>query len=463
MEYTAKTLPGSEVELTITVKNNDYKNDLQEAAKRLSERASLKGFRPGKAPYDMVKQQLGEQKILEEALETIVQKNFFEAVTKEKLMTIGMPLVTLEKVAPGNDLVFKAKVALMPTVKLPGLKSIKIKGKEVKVDDKEVDETLEGLRKMQTKEVLKNGVATKDDKIVIDMDMLIDKVPVEGGYAKDHQVYLSEEHYIPGLVEELIGLKKDDQKEFTLDFPKEHYQKHLAGKKVDFKVTTKDVYSLELPELNDEFAKNLGQKDVMALKKLIKENMTLEAERKEAQRTEAEILEKIIEKSEFSEIPELLTKNEKQKMFFELRHDLEHRGLNIEDYLKQIKKTEEEIFNDFAEQAEKRVRASLAARQVAIDHNIKVDQKDIDAEIELIKQTYPNNAQVEENLKKPEVIDTIATTIQNRKVVELLKDVILEKNDKKSSAKTEDKEDCDCDHCDGGCEHDHCDCEHEHK
>jgi trigger factor len=431
MEYITKKLIGSEVELTVTVKAEEYKKNMEDAAKRLSERAGIKGFRPGKAPYDMVKSQLGEQKILEEALESIIQKNYYDAVTKEKLSAIGMPLVTLEKVAAGNDLVFKAKVALMPTVKLPNLEEIKVKQDDAKVEDKEVDETVDGLRRMQMKEVIKNGISTDKDKVVIDMDMLIDKVPVEGGFAKDHQVYLSEKHYIPGLSEQLIGLKKDEKKEFSLEFPKEHYQKHLAGKMVDFKITVKDVYTLELPPLDEEFAKSLGQKNIADLKELIKKNMEAEAVRKVAQKTEAEILEKIIAKSEFSEIPDLLIKNEKHKMFHELEHDLEHRGLSMEDYLKQLKKTEDEIFQDFTVAADKRIRAALVAKQIALDENIKAEQKDIDEEIKLIKQNYPDNPTVEENIKKPEVLDTIAATIQNRKVMEWLKEKVANKEKKK--------------------------------
>jgi trigger factor len=414
MEYITKKLIGSEVELTVTVKAEEYKKNMEDAAKRLSERAGIKGFRPGKAPYDMVKSQLGEQKILEEALESIIQKNYYDAVTKEKLSAIGMPLVTLEKVAAGNDLVFKAKVALMPTVKLPNLEEIKVKQDDAKVEDKEVDETVDGLRRMQMKEVIKNGISTDKDKVVIDMDMLIDKVPVEGGFAKDHQVYLSEKHYIPGLSEQLIGLKKDEKKEFSLEFPKEHYQKHLAGKMVDFKITVKDVYTLELPPLDEEFAKSLGQKNIADLKELIKKNMEAEAVRKVAQKTE-------------SEIPDLLIKNEKHKMFHELEHDLEHRGLSMEDYLKQLKKTEDEIFQDFTVAADKRIRAALVAKQIALDENIKAEQKDIDEEIKLIKQNYPDNPTVEENIKKPEVLDTIAATIQNRKVMEWLKEKVANK------------------------------------
>lgn len=425
MSHEFKKLEKSEVEFTITVTPADYQPALEHAAKHLSEVAAIKGFRPGTAPYDIVKQQVGDQKILETALEEIVRENFYKAVDAEKLQTVGMPMVTIEKLAPGNDIVFKAKVALMPTIKLADLDKIKVETKSTEVTDKDVDNTLNDLRKMRMKEVIKNGTAAKEDKIVVDLDMFIDKVAVEGGQAKDHQVYLNEEHYIPGFAEQLHGLKKDDEKEFTLDFPKEHYQKQLAGKKIDFKIKTKEVYSLELPELNDEFAAGLGQKDVPTLRTLIQENMKHEHEHKEAQRVEAAILEGLVEKSEFGDIPEVLVKAEKEKMFFELKHDLEQRGIDMEKYLQDLKKTEEQIFTDFQEGAVKRVKAALIAREVAIENKIEAGKEEIDKEIELIKATYGNDPKVEENLKRPEVLDTIARTVQNRKVVGWLKHKIL--------------------------------------
>ena len=425
MKHELKKLEKSQVEIRITVPAEEYKKDLEKAAVRLSERAAIKGFRPGKAPYDMVKQQLGEGKIMEEAVEHVVQRTYFEAVQAEKLKTVGMPQISIEKMAPGNELIFKAVVALLPNVKLPDLKEIKVERTQKEVGTKEVDEVLNNLKKMQPKEEAKAGAATKEDKMTIDMDMFIEKVPIEGGQAKNHQVYLSEPHYIPGLAEALVGLKKDETKEFTLKFPKEHYQKHIAGKDVDFKIKVNEVFELTYPELDDTFAKALGQKSLEALKELLLANLKREEEKKEGERVEIAILDQMIEKSEFDEIPDVLIDSEKRKMFYELKSDLDRRGLTIEQYLQDIKKTQEQIFNEFTEGATKRAKAALVSRQVAMENEIKVEKADLDKEVAAIRQAYPNDSQVEENLKRAEVIDTIAATVQNRKVVELLKEKIL--------------------------------------
>ncbi len=425
MQYTTKKLEKSQIELVITVTPEEYAEQLSSAAIRLSEKSAIKGFRPGKASFDMIKSQFGEQKILEEALQDIVQKSFFEAIKTEKLNTIGSPEISVEKLAPNNDIVFKAVVALLPKIKLADIEKVKIEAKKIEISEDDISKVLKDLQKMKKKEILKNGVAEKQDKIVVDLDMFIDKVAIEGGQAKDHQVYLDEEHYIPGFAEKLVGLKKDEEKEFNLKFPKEHYQKTLAGKNVNIKVKAKDVYSLELPDINDEFAQNFGQKDLATLKNLLRENLTNEAEQKEAQRIKSGILEQLIEKSEFDEIPAVLINSEKQKMFHELKHDLEHRGIEMEKYLADIKKTEDEIFKDFEDGAQKRVKAALISRQVAIDNDIKVEKEDMDKEIEHLKIAYGNDPKIEENLKKPEILDMVAVTVQNRKVIEWLKHKIL--------------------------------------
>lgn len=425
MRHEKKQLEKSELELTITLEPQEYQKDMEEAAERLSQRAAIKGFRPGKAPYDFIKQQMGEVKIIEEAVESIIQRTFFEIIKEEKIDSVGMPKINVEKMVPGNDFVYKAIVALLPKIKLIDLKKIKVESKPIEITDEELNKVLTDLQKMQTKEIIKTGKAKKEDKVLIDMDMFIGGVPVEGGQAKDHHVYLNEEHYIPGLKEQLIDLSKDDVKEFNLRFPKNHYQKHLADKDVDFKIKVKDVFELTLPELNDEFAKKLGQESVDKLKELLKENMMREAEMKEKQRVEADILEQIIEKSNFEEIPQILIDSEKRKMFYELKHDLEHHGIEMEQYLKDIKKTEEQIFQDFEQQANKRVKAALVSRQVAVDNNIKVEKEDLDKELELIKKTYAHDEKILENLKRPEILDNIIGTIQNRKVLEFLKAEVI--------------------------------------
>ena len=425
MKYELKTLEKSQVEFTITVEPADYKKDLESAALRISQRAAIKGFRPGKAPYDMVKQQVGEVRIIEEAMQSIVEKNFFEATREEKLDTVGMPQITIIKVAPGNDLVFKAAVALLPKIKLGNLATVKVKYQAKEVSDKDADEVLNDLKKMQTKEIIKPSIATKEDKMVINLEMFLDKVPVEGGQAPNHQVYLNEDHYIPGLAEQLLGLKKDDTKEFSLKFPKEHYQKHLAGKNIDFKIKVNEVFELQHPALDEQFAKSLGQESLEKLKKIIKDNLIQEAKHKDEQKIEIEILDQLIESSEFSEVPDVLINAEKNKIFHELKHSLANQGIEMEKYLADMKKTEEDIYKDFSEQALRRVKAALVSRQVALENKIEADKKDVDEEIKMIKAAYPDNKNVEENLKKPEVLETLAMTIQNRKVLAFLKEKVL--------------------------------------
>lgn len=426
MNYTSKKLDKSQIELTITVAPADYEKHLAKAAERISLRTAIKGFRPGHAPYDVIKKEVGGMNILNEALEQIVQESFFNAVTAEKLDTVGMPKIEVEKLAPDNDVVFKATVALLPKVKIVDIKKIRVEKKLKHVEDKHVDEVIESLRKMQAKEVIKNDKkAGKEDKLVIDMDMFLDKVPVEGGQTKNYQVYLSEQHYIPGFNGQLIGLIKDEEKEFSLDFPPTHYQKHLAGKNVQFKIKVKDIYERQLPELSDELAKALGQESMAKLRELINANLVKEAERKASQTAEIEILETLIMQSTFEEIPEVLIDAEKQKIFYELKNDLEHHGVTIEQYLSDIKKTQEEMQAGFQVQAEKRAKAALISRQVASEQRIHAHDEELDKEIKFLEDNYKDNKEYLENLKKPEVRDTIAMTLQNKKVMQWLKHKVL--------------------------------------
>ncbi len=425
MSHKKKDLKNSQVEFTITVTPTEYAESLKSAAIRISERTAIKGFRKGKAPYDIVKREAGDMAILQEALEDIVKTSFFAAVKEEALNTIGMPQIAVEKVAPGNDLVFKATVALLPGVTLPDVKKIKVTKDTPAVDEKRMNDTLEALRGMHATEIVKEGPATGTDKLVLDMDMLIDNVPVEGGQSKDYQVYLSEDHYIPGFNTHVEGMKKGDTKKFSLDFPKTHYQKHLAGKKVDFNVSVKDVFERTLPELSDDMAKSMGQESVAKLKELVENNMLEEAKQKAEQKAEIEILDALIEKATFDPIPEVLVDAERQKMFYELQRDLEKNGVEVSQYLADIKKTEQELYEDFKQQAIKRAKAALISRQVAVEQKIEISEDELNAEIKNLEEMYKTKKEHLDNLKKPEVKDTIATSMQNRKVMVWLKEEVL--------------------------------------
>lgn len=444
MSHKVKKLDDSQVEITITVAVQDYQDDLKKAAQKISNKAKIKGFRKGKASYEVVKKEFGEMAIMQEALETIIKSTYYQAVVEEKFETLGMPQISVEKVAPDNDIVYKATVALMPSFTLPKIDKIKVNVEKKEITEKDINETIDALRGMQAVEVVKTGKAEGKDKLIIDMDMTVDNVPVEGGQAKDYQVYLGEPHYIPGFDKEVVGLKKGETKEFTLDFPKDHYQKHLAGKKVGFKVTVKEVFERQLPELNEDFAKKLGQTTIEGLKAIVKQNMMRESHGKAVQKAEIEILEKLIEATKFKSLPEVLVNSEKQKMFYELKGDIEKNGITIDQYLQDIKKTEQQLFEEFKVQAEKRAKAALISRQIAAENDITIGDEELENELVTLREMYKANPEHVANLDRQDVKDTIATSMQNKKVMKWLSAKILGdqiQNDK------------DLEHL--GCDHDH--------
>lgn len=421
MPHTEQKLDQSQVKFTITVPPNEYEKHLRRAAERLSSRGMVRGFRPGKAPYDLMKREVGEMAILQEALESIIQESFYQTVKKAGLETIGMPQIAVEKLAPGNEIVYTATVALLPQVRVAELSSISIEKRIKPIHESAVEETMLALRGMQAKETPYDGAATVEDKTVIDMDMTRDGVPLDGGQARDYQVYLSEDHYIPGFNAELIGLKAGDEKQFCLKFPESHYQKNFAGKTVDFRVKVKSVSKRLLPSADDAFAKTLGQKSLAALRDLVKKNLEGEASGKAEEQAEVEILDTLIEKSSFDPIPDILIDAERQKMVFELKRDLERHGVAIEQYLSDIKKTEKELVENFRAQAEKRAKAALLSRKIAKTEGIAASAEDIDAEVALLKERHRDDAASLANLDKEEVRSTIASLIQNRKVLGFLK------------------------------------------
>lgn len=425
MSYTKKNLPNSQVAITVTVLPEEYQPALEKAAIRISQRVSIRGFRKGKAPFDLVRQEVGAMAMLNEALEDIVKDTFYRAVMEEKLETIGMPDVKVEKLAPDNDVVYTATVALMPNVALPDLKKMTLARETPSVDAARAEETIAAIRGMHAIETIKDGPAEGTDKLVLDLDMSIDKVPVEGGQAKKYQVYLGEDHYIPGFNEQVRGLKKEDTKTFSLDFPKTHYQKHLAGKTVDFAVSVHDVYQRDIPELDDELAKKMGQESAEKLRELVHNNLYEEAAQKTNQKNEIALLQQVIEKTTFGPIPEVLINAERQKMFYELKRDLEKNGIAIDQYLGDMKKNEKELYEDFRKQAEERAKAALVSRQVAAEHHLFVSDTERDAEIHTLKEAYKDNTEAQENLSRREVLDAIATQLQNRKVMQFLKATVF--------------------------------------
>ena len=422
-----KTQPkASEIELALEVSPEEYQPYLTKAATRLSKNIKIEGFRPGKAPYEIVKQKVGEMDIYQEALDDIISHFYWQAVDQEKLDTIGQPKIDLEKLAPGNPITFKATVGLMPQVKLGNWREIKVKKAETKVEDKEVDKVINDIQKMQAKETLVEREAKKGDRVEVDFSASLDKVVIEGGQEKKYPLVLGDGMMIPGFEEKIEGLKKDEEKEFELKFPTEYHNKMVAGKICEFKVKLIAVYNRELPEVTDEWTKTVGGESVEDLKSKIRKNLEDEKKFHEEQKVEIEMLTKITEQSEISEIPEVLIHNESHRMVHEFEDSISRQGIQFDEYLKNLKKEKKDLEEEFKPKAIERVKTSLIIKEIADTEKIEATDAEIKEETEKILTQVKGNTEAENNIKSEGYQQYLKTITRNRKVIELLKKAIIQ-------------------------------------
>lgn len=419
MNVTKKELPKRQVALTIEVSVAEAQPWIEKTAKKVSEDVKIPGFRPGHVPYDVLKKHVGEAAIYQEAFQAIVEETYPKAVEQEKLPVLGRAKIDVEKLAPGNPIVYVATVSLFPDVKLAELKKIKARRVEVKVDQAELDKTMKELRQIRASEALVMRAAAKGDKVLVDFQLTVDGVQAEGGQASKMPLVIGEGRFIPGFEEQVTGMVKDQEKDFELIFPAEYFKKELAGKQGKFHVKLVEVYEVKLPELSDEFAKELQFKDLADLKVTIEKNISTELEKKESDRFEAALLSELAEKSKISDLPEDLIKDESDKMLHELRGEIEQRnGLKFEDYMVHIKKTEEELMESFKPRAAERLKVALVARVIAEEQKLAPTPAEVEAEMKKQAVQFAGVPEMMEQMSHPAYKRYVENTLAHRKVIE---------------------------------------------
>lgn len=426
MPYTTET-KANKVTFTITVPAETVIKAMKHSAGHLAEHTDIPGFRPGKADYETIKQRLGEMKILEAATEDIIRAGFVEAMLAEDLDTVGQPYFDMVKMAPENEMIFTAEVSLMPKItKLADYDKLSVAKKDTEPTQDLIDRSRKDLTQMQTKEIRapKETALEKGHKAVVNLTMKKDGVMLEGGEGRDHGVYTAEDYFLPGFIDEIIGMKEDEKKNFTLKFPTENFQKHLAGQDIDFEVELKEIFKLEAPEINDEFAKTLGLKDTADLDKKLKDNLQIENDREESLRQDREVLELLAQKSDFEEIPDLLINQEIEQMITELKQSIAQRGLDFDEYLKGINKTYADLKLDMAGSALTRVKVSLVLKEVAKKADIKIEAKDVDVELDRIAGNYEEK-EIKEKIYSPQYRDYLEHQMKNRKTIDFLKEKMV--------------------------------------
>lgn len=408
--------------LKIELLPEELKPYLDKAVQRISKEVKIPGFRPGHAPYDMIKQQVGEMAIYQEAAEDVVQDTLPNAVKQEPIDFVGKPAVAIESLAPGNPLVYTATFALMPKVDLKKYQAVKVKKNVPAVDEKKFDQTMTDLRKLRTKHELADRPAQVGDSATIDFDIKLAGVSIEGGQGKDVPLVLGEKYFIPGFEEALVGMKAGETKQFQVTFPADYGAKHLAGKTCDVTATVKKVEQVILPELTDDFAKELNFKSIQELKDQIRTNLVKELEQKADQEFETAVIEAVITQAGFEPIPTLMVEYELDRMMEELRQQVEDQGGKFTDYLSHVKKTEQELRDGWKEHADKRIKGALVIKTVAEQEKIEITEDAITAEVDRRKAYYKDAADTQKQMDSYDYRAYVRTVLRNEQAVKKLKE-----------------------------------------
>ena len=425
MNITSKDLGQRQLELTIEVAVADLEPQLKKAADRLSQKSKIDGFRAGKVPYEMVRSRLGDMAIYQEALEDVLQATFWQAISEQKLVTIGQPKIEVQKMAPNNPLVYTAIVALMPEVKLGSWQTLRFEPTETKITAEEVEKVINDLASMQATELIVLRPAQMRDKAEVDFEVLIDKVVIEGGSGKKYPLILGSNSMIPGFEEQIIGMKAGENKTFNLRFPKEYFQSNLADKEAEFKVSLNNVYQRTLPQIDDAWAEKMSGKKLPELKQNIEENIFTEKNERAELDLEQKILERIIADSTWSELPEILLTSEAERMLHELKHGIEAKHMKWDEYLQNLKRSEDDILKDFKPQAERRIKGALILQQIAKEEKIIVTPEEIEAEIKRQEPQYAGNANALQELHSPRYRNYVGTILFNRKTIGKIRETVI--------------------------------------
>ncbi len=422
MEFNIEKLPKSKIILTIKLNAEDLKEYVDEAIAHFVGHVEIKGFRSGKAPKHLVKEHVGESRINDEVVNVAIENSYTKVMVDNKIDVVAYPKIDLVKFVPGQELEFKAEVYILPEIKIANYREIakEVGAKDrqdVKVEEKEIKEAMDWLVNSRTQHIKTDRPAQKGDLVVASYELRNDGVKVENGEQKGHPFVLGENKMAPGFEDNIEGMKVGEEKEFSLDVPKDFANTQLAGKKIDFKVKIDDVLERKLPQLNDEFAKSIGNfENMAALEKSIKDGMLNEKEQAEKERFRIAIVSKVAEKSDI-EIPEVLVDSEIDKMIHELEHDIEHRGMEFDKYLEHIKKTREDLKKEFAGKALERVKISLVMKEIGRGEEIKASDEELAVKMQEIVTRFDGD----KNKVDPERLREYAENIlTNEKVFELL-------------------------------------------
>ncbi|MBC8079702.1 MAG: trigger factor [Gorillibacterium sp.] len=409
--------------LTVEVETERVTLALDKAFKKVSTKVNIPGFRKGKVPRGMFEARYGIESLYQDALDILLPEVYVEAIESVNIEPIDRPEIDVQEMAKGQVLKFTAKVTVKPEVELGEYKGVEVAAVAAEVTAEEIEADLVRLQERHAELAIvgEDEAAANGDTAIIDFEGFVDEVPFEGGKGENHSLVLGSNSFIPGFEEQVVGMKKGEEKDVNVTFPEEYHSEDLKGKSAVFKVKLNEIKRKNLPALDDEFAKDVSEFDTLEeFKADVVKRLTEQKEQNLKREKENALIEKVTEASQV-EVPEIMIDNEVESMLKEFANRLQSQGMNMELYTQFTGQTEEALKGQMREEAAKRVRSNLVLEAVAKAEGIESSEEDLNAELAKLAGMYQRSVEeITTIFKSNGMLDNMKSDLVIRKTVEFL-------------------------------------------
>lgn len=419
-------LEGSKIKLEFNVEKEKFNTALDEAFRKNSGKIKMPGFRNGKVPRNVIEKTYGEGVFYDEAFNIVAEKEYAAAVEENELEVVSHPEVDIQEIGKDKDLVFTIEVYTKPEATLKQYKGLEIERVNTEVTEDDVKTELDNIRARNARVTVKeDGTIENGDIANIDFEGFLDGVAFDGGKAEKYDLEIGSGSFIPGFEEQLVGMKVGEEKDITTTFPENYGNADLAGKETIFKIKVHEIKKKELPELDDEFAKDVSEFDTLEeYTKSVKERLEKSKEVSAKAERETKAVDALCENVEV-EIPEPMVHGQIHQMIHEFEQNLAYQGMTLEQYKQILNIDDKALHEQFEASAVKDIKLKLALEQVLKAENIEVTMDEINARIDELATTYGNDA---EPLKKnPNVINYMTEKLRQEKAIEVVVSNVVEK------------------------------------
>ena len=389
MSVQVENLEKNMAKLTIEVSAEELEKALQGAYLKQKHNISIPGFRKGKVPRAMIEKMYGAGIFYEDAANALIPQAYSDAVAESKLDVVSQPEISVSQIEKGKPFIFTAEVAVKPEVTLGEYKGLEVPKSDLTVTDEEVDAELQKEREKNGRTItVEDRGAEMGDKVTIDFEGFIDGEPFEGGSGKDYPLTLGSNTFIPGFEEQLTGAKPEDVVDVNVTFPEDYNAEELKGKAAVFKCTVHKIEAKELPELDDDFAKDVSEFDTLdEYKADIRSGLEKKKEEEAKRAKEDAAVEKAIANAEM-DIPDAMIKTQASNMVDNFARRLQSQGMTLEQYMQYLGQTIDQLIDQMKPQALKQIQTRLVLEKVAEVENIEVSDEKIDEEIQQMAKMY---------------------------------------------------------------------------